>query len=180
MSGSVVNVGSEHTIKYDIENLKKYPDVISEGEEVVITEKLHGTFCMIGYNYNLDTKNNMFIASKGLGGQGLVFKLDDENKQKNVYVRIAEELELFDKISRFIQKDNVVKKLIICGEVFGKGVQNLHYGLQKPTFRAFDIYVDNGFIDAKMKYQLFNEIGVDYVPILYDGRYSRQDYIGLS
>lgn len=30
------------TLKYDVENIKKHPDIFQEGEEVCITEKLHG------------------------------------------------------------------------------------------------------------------------------------------
>jgi hypothetical protein len=41
MAGEVFNA-SGYTVKYDIENFRKYPDVLEEGEEVVMTEKLHG------------------------------------------------------------------------------------------------------------------------------------------
>ena len=33
---------------YDIENVKKYPDALQDGEPVVVTEKLHGTWCWAG------------------------------------------------------------------------------------------------------------------------------------
>jgi hypothetical protein len=42
MGGEVYSAGSHRTIKYDIENFKRYPDVLEEGEEVVFTEKIHG------------------------------------------------------------------------------------------------------------------------------------------
>ena len=32
----------DHTIKFDVENIQRYPDVIQPGEPVVMTEKLHG------------------------------------------------------------------------------------------------------------------------------------------
>ncbi|MDQ2731421.1 MAG: RNA ligase (ATP), partial [Armatimonadota bacterium] len=32
----------------DIENLRNFPDVLREGEEVVVTEKIHGTNCKVG------------------------------------------------------------------------------------------------------------------------------------
>lgn len=42
MAGEVFNAGSHLTVNYDIENIKAYPTVLQEDEEVVITEKLHG------------------------------------------------------------------------------------------------------------------------------------------
>ena len=42
MSGEVCYIGRENTINYDIENLKRYPDILQEGENVSVTEKLHG------------------------------------------------------------------------------------------------------------------------------------------
>lgn len=41
MAGEVFNAHGM-TLKYDIENAKKFPDVLQEGEEVVMTEKIHG------------------------------------------------------------------------------------------------------------------------------------------
>ena len=41
MAGEVCNIYGK-TLRYDIENLKKYPHILEEGEEVVMTEKLHG------------------------------------------------------------------------------------------------------------------------------------------
>jgi len=41
MAGEVFNAHGK-TIKYDIENYKMHPDVLNVGEEVVMTEKLHG------------------------------------------------------------------------------------------------------------------------------------------
>lgn len=42
MAGEVYNAGQPFTVAYDIENIKNYPDVIKEGEIVVMTEKCHG------------------------------------------------------------------------------------------------------------------------------------------
>jgi tRNA-binding EMAP/Myf-like protein len=42
MDGVVYAAGGRRCLKYDIENFKRYPEVLEEGEEVVITEKIHG------------------------------------------------------------------------------------------------------------------------------------------
>lgn len=41
MAGEVFNAFGK-TLKYDIENFKKYPEVLVKGEEVIMTEKIHG------------------------------------------------------------------------------------------------------------------------------------------
>ncbi|MCY3986242.1 MAG: RNA ligase (ATP), partial [Candidatus Dadabacteria bacterium] len=56
------------TLKYDIENLKRYPDAFLNGEQVVVTEKLHGTWCCLGLHPDHETP---IVTSKGLSAQGL-------------------------------------------------------------------------------------------------------------
>ncbi|MEM2159401.1 MAG: hypothetical protein QXN55_00415 [Candidatus Nitrosotenuis sp.] len=42
LTGEVFNLGQHLTVDYDIENIKNYPNVLVEGEEVQVTEKIHG------------------------------------------------------------------------------------------------------------------------------------------
>jgi hypothetical protein len=116
MAGEVYNAGQSVTVDYDIENLKKYPDVLQEGEEVIFTEKLHGTSFQIGLlpisekyhnedHFRVKTEDGegyFFIGSKGLGAQGLCFK-DNEANANNVYVRAAKQFKLFEKLLRLRQ-----------------------------------------------------------------------------
>lgn len=111
LSGEVYNAGQNVTVDYDIENIKKYPDVFVEGEEVVVTEKIHGTSFQIGLlpcinkythedHFKVKTENGegyFFIGSKGLGAQGLCFK-DNETNKNNLYVRAAHQFALFEKL----------------------------------------------------------------------------------
>ncbi|MCA9692955.1 MAG: RNA ligase (ATP), partial [Myxococcales bacterium] len=48
MAGNVYGAGPERCVRYDIENFQRYPEVLVAGEEVVFTEKIHGTWCQIG------------------------------------------------------------------------------------------------------------------------------------
>jgi len=79
MQGQVYNAGVELATKYDIENIKRYPDVLVEGEEVVVTEKTHGTFmCLIVVPERMADdrhyQDRFAVCSKGLGSQGLMFR----------------------------------------------------------------------------------------------------------
>lgn len=42
MAGEVYNAGTHIGVNYDIENIKKFTSIFSEGEEVQVTEKIHG------------------------------------------------------------------------------------------------------------------------------------------
>lgn len=62
--------------------------------------------------------------------------------------------------------------IILYGEIFGN-VQDMTYGLQNSrSFRAFDIAVNNEYLDYDQKVELFTCFGIQSVPILYKGPFS--------
>lgn len=178
MAGEVFNA-SGYTLKYDIENFKKYPTVLSHmtnDEPVMITEKLHGTWTCFGYHPDLP---HPIVTSKGLSGQGLAFKFNMANEH-NLYIRSLVNTadgngdDAIDRMQKVIV-DNL--PFYILGETYGKGVQDLDYGLTKPHFRAFDIYVG---APGQGRYMSGNEFmiacrhaNIETVPVLYTGMYDR-------
>ena len=90
-SGQMINVGSSGLIHYDIDNIKKNPDIIEIGEDVIMTEKAHGTLAMYGlaptvehptheyFKPYLDKANHgrALVSSKGLAKQGAALKYLD-------------------------------------------------------------------------------------------------------
>jgi RNA ligase (TIGR02306 family) len=176
MAGEVANL-SGHTVKYDIENLKKYPNVLTEGEQVVITEKLHGTFTCIACWPNLDhpelLDGDLFAYSKGLGEKGLVFK-NVTNNAGNLYMKALKENA--DKLASITDPNT---PLFIMGETFGDGVQDLTYGARKNErmFRVFDIFEGHPrtgrFLGWEEMRDLATAGGFDTVPVLYKGPYSK-------
>ena len=182
MAGEVFNA-SGMTVPYDIENIKKYPDILEDNELVVMTEKLHGTWCCFGYHPDSDVD---IVTSKGLSGQGLAFKMN-ENNEKNLYIR-ALAATIDD------NGDNVIKRacsvmtdempFYILGEIFGKGVQDLHYGQTGINFRVFDIYhgvpTQGTYLDHKKMVEVCNKIGIEMVPITYEGPFSKEKMIEVT
>lgn len=190
MAGEVCNIGSENVVSYDIENLKKWPDVFVENEQVIVTEKLHGTFCIIGYvpglnNSELFEDGEVFVASKGLGAKGLVFKNNEKNKN-NLYVQNLLDLTDgagFNIISAikysFVKEEMQPQPVFIMGEIFGKGVQDLHYDQTTDNFRVFDIYTgkpgQGKYLDYEQLQFVCKEIlDLAMVPVLYNGPYNRK------
>lgn len=195
MAGEVYNVGTHIGVNYDIENIKKFPDVFDafdvDGDDplnVQVTEKLHGTFCQICVmpftpeyhnddhfvvtNNNSGAKAYIAVSSKGLGGQGLFLK-NNERNENNVYVRTARRY--FENLTRWL----VNSPFTVCGEVFGNGVQDLTYGYSQGVtdFRVFDVYEGRRgagiwLSDATLEMWCQNH-EIPRVPILYRGPYSR-------
>lgn len=185
MAGEVQNIGTQNTFDFDVENWKKYPDTIVEGENVVFTEKIHGTFCVLGYNYNTIPSlkaSRPIISSKGLFAKGLAFKMDTDRNDNNLYVKAfrsfdsidVPRLDLIDRARRDVFVDN--QPFYILAEVFGQGVQDLQYGAQKPLLRVFDIYVgkpgQGEYLDYYGVVQVCAVLGLEMVPTLYVGPFS--------
>jgi hypothetical protein len=65
--------------------------------------------------------------------------------------------------------------VVLFGEVYGSGIQDLWYGLENGRFalRAFDLAVNGRYLDVDVKTALFAGLGVEEVPILYRGPFSR-------
>ena len=185
MAGEVCNIGSHNTIRYDIENSKKYPNVFQEGEDVFVTEKIHGTFCGIGYipglnHPDLFDNGDLFVFSKGLGAQGLVFKNNEKNKD-NIYVQQLKKFqdsEEYQKLKKAIfEAADQINGVFFLGEIFGP-VQDLKYGLTSPDFRLFDFAFKGKegpwwAPPARIK-ELCKSYNFKPVDVLYQGPYSKQ------
>lgn len=168
---------------FDIENYKLYPDVLQDGEEVVISEKAHRTFCVIGLlpfsqRDEKHWKGRFVVGSKGLASKGLVFK-NTENNSGNLYVNMVKELGLDDKMFEIFGAycDSTNQPVWIRGEIFGQGVQDLKYGQMKPTFRIFNAEIgwkdNSSWLPYEETKRYASLLGVEMVPELYVGPWSK-------
>lgn len=167
LAGQVEALSEELTFSYDIENFKKYPDYFLDGDEVVMTEKLHGTLlcCIVrGGDY--------FVASKGILKKGLCFKNNEAN-EGNFYLRIVKGLGLAERVRALWGNPGDV--VHVFGE--GLGVQDLKYGVNTDksvgNFRIFDIAVNRQYLNDAELDAACTQLGVPRVPIIYRGPFSR-------
>jgi RNA ligase (TIGR02306 family) len=184
MAGEFFYVGVGRVCpKFDVENFKNFPDVLKDGEDVEFTEKIHGTATIYSFSTEEDNRTfnkHWFVTSKGQGVKGLALYDNEKNRTSNVYVRVAVENELFSKFEKAAKEMGISGRYTVFGESFGSGVQDLAYGLVngKKAFRGFDVWVgdpSNGrYMDIDEKSVFFREAGVDMVPILYRGPYSKE------
>jgi RNA ligase (TIGR02306 family) len=180
MAGEVFNAFG-YTLSYDIENIKKFPDIFKDDNQVFITEKLHGTWTCFGFHPDIP---HPIVTSKGLSAQGLAFKFNTAN-ENNLYIRsfvgTADEFgnTAIDRLQKLLPGP-----FYILGETYGKGVQDLTYGLDKPHFRAFDIYLgkpgEGCYISGHEFKILCHTANIETVPVLYHGPYSKEQLLELT
>jgi len=190
LAGEVFSAGLDRTLKYDIENQKRFPDILEDGEQVVFTEKLHGTWCMIALMPKGQVHpehGRLIVSSKGLAGRGLAMKYDAPANKTNLYVRVARHLTMENRISfafgQDLKHDIEPKPVFVLGEVFGAGVQDLAYGAKADKdvdigFRIFDIYVgkpgQGRYLDDAKLDAACERLHVPRVPVLYRGPFSKE------
>lgn len=190
MTGRIAASSMDATHKYDFENLKRFPDLFSDGDEVVITEKIHGTFICVGVVPERQAderfyKSRVTLASKGLGAQGFVI---DAMEAENLYAQAAHKHGLLDGMLKHYG-DLATRSglpIFLMGEVFGctqtsggkKGIQDLTYTGEVLDFLAFDICFGGRSQSSYLSWDAFVDVcgamGVPTVPMLYRGPYSKE------
>lgn len=176
-------------IKYtDIQNFKNYPNIIEDGEEVVITEKIHGTNfrCMNAYISQV-IDHISFIDRVKLQLKNLFFKL---KKEKLIGFKLVgshncnlreNRKDLYWRVSNIIDMSKIKLGYEIFGEIYGNGIQYLHYDKERGIgIRIFDI-TDNGrYLDYDKFIKELSLINLQMVPVLYDGKFDRKILKELS
>ncbi|MBT2423517.1 RNA ligase (ATP) [Streptomyces sp. ISL-22] len=149
----------------DIENIQRYPDVFAPGEPVVLTEKLHGSACLLTY---VADEERVYVSSKGFGAKSLALKEDP----RNLYWRAVRGHGVAEAAARLAERLGA-RRVGIFGEVFGAGVQDLTYGAdgRRETlgYAVFDVSVE---IDGQVRWLDAAEVldgELPLVPRLFEG-----------
>lgn len=150
---------------YDVEHLRRYPDLIPEGTLVVITEKIHGANACYVYRKPWLGKARVFMRSR------TVWRWPGENH----WWKAA--LEATPAITQFLKAHPGVA---LYGEIYGKGVQDLTYGAEIPQFVAFDVWEGHEWWDAKDFFGVCALFQIPTVPLLYGGPFKMDKALELA
>lgn len=163
----------------DIESFGNFPDVLVEGEEVVITEKIHGKNARIGLILDADEKGNASWVVMA-GSHAIRRKEVDAHGRLSDYWRVITP-EIRALLERVVKEFPGEKKgVILFGEIYGPGVQDMPYGVKELSFRAFDIAMNGEYLDFDVKRELCGRFGIPMVPILYEGPFSVEVLEGVT
>ena len=146
-----------------IGHLAENPYLFKDGERVQVREKIHGTNCRVGM------VNGKFVAgshnTQRLVADGALYALPLQHPgAKKLLVDLS--------------CDGTIN-VVLYAEIFGQGIQDMRYGQEFPAWRAFDIWMDGGFLTVEAKTDLFELYGIPNAPVLYDGPYRQEDIIPL-
>ncbi|MGY0499763.1 RNA ligase (ATP) [Nocardia sp. FBN12] len=168
----------------DVENIKRFPGIFVDGEPVVATEKIHGTACLLTH---VRADDRILVSSKGVGGRSLALTATDGN----LYWRAIRANGL-DEAARTLATALHADRVGMFGEVYGAGVQDLHYGAsaahdESLGFGLFDVAIERTgeavrWLDHHEIGALFAELGiaVPRVPVLYEGPYDAELLLKLA
>ena len=177
--GSVYALEREEGLTFDVDDIKAWPNVFQDGEEVVFTEKVHGVFMSVSalpFDQGCDDSEHYvgraWVSSKGLLSQRMAFKYAVDNP--NIYVRTTERLSLFAAAMALAYDSG--KIVHILGELFGMGVQDLHYGTKSglPEYRVFAIVVDGQYLDEDELAATIESRGLQRANVLYRGPFNAE------
>ena len=151
----------------DIENIQRFPDIFTPGEAVVLTEKLHGSACLLTY---LADEDRVHVSSKGFGAKYLALKEDP----RNLYWRAMHGHGVAEVAARLAERLGA-RRVGIFGEVYGAGVQDLTYGAdgrrESLGYAVFDVSAE---IDGTVRWLDAAELlggELPLVPRLFEGAY---------
>lgn len=150
----------------EIENLRNFPDVLLPGEPVIVTEKIHGTNCRVGV-----------VDGERMAGSKGVRRRKPEQYSASTYWFPWSVDAVAGLLDRLAAEHTQV---ILFGEVYGPGVQALHYGRKDLGFRAFDLLVDGRYLYSADFQRLCDEHGVETVPVFAEVPYSLEAVKALS
>lgn len=144
---------------YDVLNFRKYSEMFNDGEEVIITEKLHGA-------------NARFVCIDDViyCGSRKFWKKEDSN---NLWWKALNNCYVLQSWLRHNQN------LVVYGEVFGQ-VQNLKYGAANGEifFAAFDILKGNQWLDFDEAHKVGAPL--PWVPLVYRGPFDKETILEFA
>ncbi len=143
-----------------IQQFWKYPDVFKIDEEVVLTEKIHGTNSRVGV---------IFEDGEWVYAAGSHKVRWGKFKQACRYWKPLEHQGILNLLADLCAEQHNV---IVFGEIYGNKVQDLNYGTNDAEgYAVFDISVEGFYLHWKELANLCGTYKIQTVPILFRGPY---------
>lgn len=168
-----------------LNNIKWFPDLFQEGEEVVIQCKMHGTNARASYVPFI--ANTLWKRIKKFLGLSPAFEKCYGSNRVEISAKGSSYKGFYgeDLYGATFDKLDVFSKLkpgeTVFGEIVGPSIQkNYSYGLSEPKFLLFDVKVlqpDNTqiWLEPEQVEEFAKERGFEMVPVLFKGPFNK-DY----
>ena len=150
----------------DIENMRNFPDVFEEGEEVVLTEKLDGSQSRFMGQFDPENINEIIWKA---GSRKVKRKFPSEEDLPTSTYWYPYTLEpVRNLITHLVNEEN--KTVTLLGEIYGRvrgGHKSMHYGIPgKLGYVAFALKINEKYVDYDMFVKLCDKFLVSRVPVI--------------
>ena len=156
---------------YKIPNLMNDLSILTEGEEVWVTEKIHGTNCRFGYVEDPKThQRKLFVGSHNV-------ILKNPFEKPSVWARFkawitgkkiyqAKPNVYWNVVSQVVKDKKLPDDVVFFGEIYGDGVQDMDYDVPKNALkiRVFATYQNFKYNTFYTTQELCNQLGFETVP----------------
>lgn len=145
---------SDKMTSYGVDHYRKNKHVLLPNEEVVVTEKIHGS-C-----FSACIRKEKLVVSSHHKIRGA--------EDDSVYWKVARKYDLNTKLQKY-------PGFVIFGEIYGPRVQDMHYGLKGDELglRIFDVMDINTkkFLNFDEAVDVCKNMELEMAPLLYRGPY---------
>lgn len=174
-----------HFPEYSVASLRKVPNLFDEGDQIVVTEKIHGTNARFGWV-------RMGLFWKFVVGSHRVVKTDLRPWYVKLWQKITKrevkrdggyyEQDLWNEVAtKYDLADRLwdYRGMVFYGEIYGltpngRGIQDLVYDGPTLGLRFFDVYDlrERNFVDYDEFVRYCADCQLDTVPVVYRGPFS--------
>lgn len=169
---------------YDVEALRRYKSLLVPGEQVLVTEKIHGSQARYTYRGGV-----FHVGSKGVWRAGDTLPRWLRWVRRLPWCGSALPPAPTDAWTRVLSESKQLQQYlrdhpghVVYGEVYGSGVQDLTYGCKNGEIRfaAFHVLTEEGFMPQHRARNILRNWKIDVVPVLYEGPYSEDAILPLA
>ena len=148
----------------DEERVQNMPWILTNSEQWVATEKIDGSSTTFTMKRGKFGKKEFFVCSRNVC-------FDSVEKpcyyDTNIYWEMAQKYDMFNVLSKLLDKNPKEEWITIQGETYGAGVQRREYSLTGHDFAAFNlIFSSQGRVGTLEMLHILAEYNVPCVPII--------------
>ena len=150
--------------KTDEERVQNMPWILNSTDKWIATEKIDGTSTTFTMKRGKFGRKSFYVCSRNVC-------FGEENKpcyyDTNVYWEMAKKYNMYDVLSRLLDKFPNSEWVTIQGETYGDGIQKRDYSIGEHDFKAFNLITSHhGRFGTKAMKIVLDAEGISCVPIV--------------
>lgn len=165
--------------KTNEERVQNMPWILNDTGIWIVTEKIDGSSTTFTMKRGKKGKNDFYVCSRNV-----CFDTIDKPcyYDTNIYWEMAQKYDMYNVLTKLLEKFPNAEWVTVQGETFGEGVQKRNYSLEGHDFRAFNLITsDRGRFNTLEMAECLDEFGVPSVPILVkDFDFQKEDGSNLT